>query len=427
MPQATISGSTGPISAIAIKITSDQAQAAAQRALNNISNLISSQGFTVRDITNGNFPNISTVGLISGTKDVNLGLLLSNVQALIILNTGTTNVGNLKEISNEFVVAASGGLIFNDNGASTSIVTSGGTNIVNFGTSSNNSVFVGDGSNTLNISTASGITSVFGTSYSADTIIGSAYAKSDVAYTSEENSSVFINPSAGNVTVFGNGGLGSETVFGGSLINTFTGRLIVVDGTGYFQAGTTGNNVLGSSTVGSTTLIGGGGNDVLSAKGVNDVLVAGSGSETLDGSYSAGGDTFWASSTGTSLMYGSALIGDTFFTNNSTVLGVGFTGSFINFHTTPNAQLRGLNSSIPNILAIGFSEKSANYATIGDFISGVDKLVINTAVTGSNYTLTSGNLIGPSGSVLYTNLQTANGSIITIYNAILTNNDVIKI
>lgn len=426
MPQATITGAPGTNVVTAITVTSNQALAVAQNNFNNIATLLSN-GFTNTDITSGVSTTASIVGSISGSSAVNLGALANNVQALAIANTGTTTVGNSQFIGNESVLAASGGLMFTDSGASTSIVVGGGSNTLTFSSNSTNATFTGDGSNMINLATASGATSVFGTSHSNDTIMGSATVGSGVIYTAAAGSHVFINPAAANVTVFGANGAGTATVFGGSTATAFTGRLTVTDGTGYFQGGLAGSNVIGSSNVGSTTLIGGGGNDVLTSKGVGDILVAGSGTATLDGSHAAGGDTFFASSTGTSLMYGGSTAADTFFTNNSTVQGVGYTGSFIDLHTGPNAQLRGLNSNVAGTVAVGFSGAGANHATVGDFVSGLDKLVLNTAVTGSSYTLTNGTLTGSAGPVTYTNVQTSNGSLITIYNATVTNSDIIKV
>lgn len=434
MPQATLAGgsTTGPNAVITIQNNSSQAQVAAQTAFNNISALLG-QGFSDININAGAPPTGLIVGSVGGTSDtnsgtINLGTLGANVQALTINNTGSTTAANSKYVGNESIVSGTGNLTFTDSGASTVIVTGGGTNTITFGSGSTNASFSGDGANTLTVNTTGGATSVFGTSASSDTIIGSsATLAGGITYTSAASAKAFINPGAANVTVFGAAGAGTETVFGGASVNSFSGKLTVTDGTGYFQGGTAGGNQLGSSTVGSTTLIGGGSGDVLTAKGISDKLIAGAGMATLDGSNSAGGDFFFASSNGASLMYGGKSVGDTFFTNNSTVMGAGYTGSFIDLHTGPNSQLRGLNSNVPGTVAVGFSGSGANFATVGDFVSGVDKLVLNTAVTGSSFTLTSGTLIGSSGPVAYTNVQTSNGSLITVYNAVVTNNDVIKI
>ena len=94
----------------------------------------------------------------------------------------------------------------------------------------------------------------------------------------------------GATAAFGNSGSGSETVqasgfFGG-------GKLTVSDGNGYFAGGSSGANLLISSTVpGAATLVGGNSGDLLLAQAAGDLLQAGAGSETLAGS-GPGGDTF---------------------------------------------------------------------------------------------------------------------------------------
>lgn len=422
MPVATINGGSGSDVVNAIPFTSQQALLQGQSVLNTLSNLLSN-GYTNVNINAGAPASGLLIGSVDGSRNVNLGALTNNIQALMVSNTGTTTASNSRFIGNASVVAGQGGLTFTDNGGSTSIAVGGGTNAVTFSSNSTNAYFIGDGINTLTVATASGTTSVYGTNASTDTITGSG----NIVYTSSASASAFINPGAANVTVFGAGGGGSETVFGGASTNTFSGMLTVTDGTGYFQGGTAGNNTMGSSSIGSTTLIGGGNGDVLSAKGVKDVLVAGGGSSTLDGSHSTGGDSFWASSTGSSLMYGGDSQGDTFYINNSTAQGVGFTGSFIDLHTGPNSQLRGLNSNVASTVNVGFANAGANYATVGDFVTGLDKLVLNTAITGANYTLSNGTMGNGTTQIAYSTLQTSNGSLVTFYNATITNNDIVKV
>ena len=193
-----------------------------------------------------------------------------------------------------------------------------------------------------------------------------------------------------------------------------TDQLTVNSGTGYFAGGTNGGNTMASSAVGLTTLVGGGQGDVLSSYGTGDVLVAGSGAETLNAANSSGGVNLWASSTGSSLMYGSKTLGDTFFTNTSTVMGVGFQGTFIDMHTVPNTTVPGLNN-VSNTLVVGLGDtgKLAEYASLGDFVSGTDKIILDTLNVGANYTLT----YGAVGATQVTTLTTTNGSTITLWNS----------
>jgi hypothetical protein len=184
----------------------------------------------------------------------------------------------------------------------------------------------------------------------------------------------------------GNGG--TETIFGGaafvggSLVttNAFTGSLTVTGGTGYFGGGSAGHNNIGASSVGGSTLIGGGANDTLRAGGQGDVLVAGAGTATLDASNSVGNDTLFASNTNATLMFGSKSQGDTFFFGTSTVSGTGFEGTFVAAHTAPNSAQYSLNTTVSNTFAIS---GGAEFGTVYDFISGVDKISISAAQGGT--------------------------------------------
>ncbi len=102
----------------------------------------------------------------------------------------------------------------------------------------------------------------------------------------------FITPGAADVIVLGSTLGGSETLFGGTAVvngqtltgPAFTGKATVAGGTGYFQGGSAGGNLLISSSVaGAATLVGGGNGDLIGAYGANDLLIAGVGNETLTG------------------------------------------------------------------------------------------------------------------------------------------------
>ncbi len=426
MPTVTVSGASGAGVVTSLTTTTASTAAIAQSAFNSISGLFSN--FGQANINAGTVPGGQIVGSLGGTAQGNYGTLTatipSNVIALTINNTGATSVTNTRFVGSETVLAGAGTLTFTDNASSTSIVTGGGNNTITFSQYSQNGTFVGDGTNTINVNAATGASSIYGTAASADTIVGSA-SGSGIVYTSATGSTAFINPLASNVTVFGAGGTGSTTVFGG-VGNQGTGRLTVTDGTGLFQGGTAGKNMLGSSSIGGTTLMGGGGGDVLQSKGANDLLKAGGlGSSTLDSSYSVGGDTLMGSSSGASLIYASQTIGDTIYTTNSTFAGVGFVGEFIQLHTGPNSLLRSLNASVSSTIigGGGVGNSGAQFATMGDFISGVDKLLLVTSVVGTA-SLTTGSIATGNGPLLYSNVTTSNGSLFTFYNTTLTQNDI---
>ena len=436
MPTVTITGASGAMVATSIQVTTASTAAIAQAAADSISTLTAAGGgFGQANINAGVTTTVPVVGSLGGSTFANYDTLTANaipnnVQSLVINNSGNTTASNSRFIGSETVLSGSGNLSFTDNGSSTSIVTGGGVNAITFSAFSANGSFTGDGANTIAINSANGATSVFGTSGSSDTINGVASVggkSSSLVYTAAAGSTAFINPRASNVTVFGANGAGSTTVFGGSP-NAFTGTLNVTNGSGLFQGGTAGNNFLGSSTVGGTTLMGGGSGDLLQARGLGDSLMAGAGSSTLDGSFSVGGDTLSGSSTGASLIYASKTQGDVILTTNSTVQGIGYVGEFIDLHTGPNSLLRSLNANVPSTIYGGAAGSAgatgANFASVGDFISGVDKLLLSTVLGAS--TLVTGTLAGAGGQPLaYSQVTTTNGSNFIFYNTILTAGDII--
>ncbi len=349
---------------------------------------------------------------------IDVGTLQPNVVAVLINNTNTTSLANSRFSANETVVAGTGGLNFVDNGAFTVVNVGGGTNADTM--AGIGGTFSGDGTNTILVQTANlGVAStILGTSASADTITGAPGSTGGIFY-KDGGGSALINPTGGNVTVFGGSG-GTETVFGGTtFINgtivtapAFTGSLTVTDGTGYFAGGTAGNNFIASSTVGGSTLLGGGANDTLQAGGPNDQLYAGSGISTLDGSNSVGHDTLVASNSAVTYMFGSKSEGDTFFFGNSSAAGVGFQGTFIAAHTAPNSGsvVDNLNTDVSNTFVIG---SGTEYGTVYDFISGVDKVSISAAQGGFA-------IIAPTGAGVPYQLETSTGTTISFLTKITT-------
>lgn len=427
MPTVTITGASGTGVVNFLTVTSARTAAVATAAANNISSLFGSM--LQQNVSAGYTDAMQIVGSLGNTSQSAVGSLSpnlnSNVVALTINNSDTTTASNSRFMGSQTVLSGSGNLNFTDNAGSTSIITGGGSNNITFSTFSVNGTFIGDGANIINVNATAGTTSVFGTDAATDTIQGSANG-SNIVYTSASGANAFINPSASNITVFGAGGAGSTTVFGGA--NTpGTGKLTVVDGRGLFQGGTAGTNSMSSSSVGGTTLIGGGNNDVLSSKGIGDfVRASGIGVSTLDASYSKGSVTLQGSSSGASLIFASQTMGDTINTTGSTYDTGPFVGEFIELHTGPNSLLRSLNTSVASTIVGGGGGQAANTvqkATMGDFISGLDKLILVSSVVGTYYGMASGSY-GPNAGQVYTNVQTVNGSVFTFYNTILTTNDI---
>jgi hypothetical protein len=426
MPTVTITGASGVGVVNFINVTTASTAAIAQAAANNISSLF--PGVGQANVNSGYSGGTQIVGSLGSTSQSSVGSLTptlnSNVVALTINNSDNTTASNSRFTGGETVLSGTGNLTFTDNASGTYIITGGGTNAITFNTNSTNGTFLGDGANTINVNAVGGATSVFGTAGSSDTIMGSSGSSSNVVYTSAVGATAFINPGSSNVTVFGAGGVGSTTVFGGS--TPFTGRLNVTDGTGLFQGGSLGSNIMGSSSVGGTTLIGGGSNDVLSSKGVGDFVKAGGiGVSTLDASYSKGSVTLQGSSGGASLIYASQTQGDTINTTSSTYDSGSFVGEFVQLHTGPNSLFRSLNNTVASTVmgGGGAGNTGVQHATFGDFISGLDKLLLVSSVVGNYYGVATGSY-GPGAGQVYTNVQTQNGSVFTFYNATLTANDI---
>jgi hypothetical protein len=426
MPTVTITGASGLGVVTQLTVTTATTAAIAQAAANNIGTLFPGIGqLNVNGNYSGSLQIVGSIGAASPTAAGSLSPVLNNnVVALTINNTDSTTTSNARFTGGETVLSGTGNLTFTDNAASTYIITGGGTNTINFSSFSSNGTFQGDGTNTINVNSTAGSTSVYGTAGSTDTIQGSGTG-SNIVYTSASGARAFINPSASNITVFGAGGAGSTTVFGGTS-TPGTGRLTVTDGNGLFQGGTAGTNIMSSSSVGGATLIGGGNNDVLNSKGRGDILMGGGiGVSTLDASYSVGGDTIQGSKTGASLIYASQTVGDTINTTSSTFDTGPFVGEFIQLHTGPNSLFRSLNNSVSSTIVGGggVGNTGIQHATMGDFISGLDKLLLVSSVVGNYYGLATGSYGSGAGQV-YTNVQTQNGSVFTFFNTTLTTNDI---
>ncbi len=375
---ATLPGGASGVNQIP-QTSTDNGQAA-QTLLEGISTISGAQvnGNTLTPTSTLTTTGITILGIGGSTPtdagSINVGTLAPNVVAVVINNTGTTAAANTKYTGNQTIVSGNGGLSFVDNGVFTVVNVGGGNNADTM--AGLGGLFSGDGNNTITIQTANtGVAStIAGTSSSADTILGAVGSTGSTVYKDGGGTAV-INPTAGSVTVLGGSG-GTQSVFGGS--NAFTGTLTVQDGTGYFSGGTNGSNFIATSSVGGSTLIGGGANDTLQAGGPGDQLIASAGITTLDGSKSVGSDSMTGSDVSPTYMFGSASEGDTFYFGTSSAQGVGFKGTFIAAHTAPNSGtvLDTLNNNVSNTFVLGAGHE---FGTVYDFISGVDKVSISAA------------------------------------------------
>jgi hypothetical protein len=119
-------------------------------------------------------------------------------------------------------------------------------------------------------------------------------------------------------------------------------------------------------------------------------------------------------------MYGSKSASDTFYLSNSTIVGSGFVGSQLTLHHSLSDN-SVLNTNVSNNIEVGVltvgDAATKQFATINDFISGVDKLVV-----GPNQGTTTITVSGAD-SVLTTGL----GSKITLVGTIINTKDLTTI
>jgi hypothetical protein len=413
----TVGGGSGQgvSSPVRLNVTTLKTNAVANAVLGLIDNTATGDTTIVGGTTPG------TYGAMSLSLPTSItGVVINNASPTAVTLSGSGN--------GQVVYAGIGITTITAAGTNDTIVAGGGLNTINFTSASSVvpapglSEFVGDGQNLINVNDAAGITEIVGTSASADTIIGGstgAAAPGGIYYVSAAGSMAMIDPGAYNATIIGTAG-GTETVsvfgVGSNPAIPFTGALTVVNGDGYFQGGSNGGNSMESSTVGGTTLIGGGAGDVLESLGAGDVLKAGLGLETLAGGGTLGADQFWAStSTATGLIAASTLTG------TSQYVGASVKGTFIDMHLPGTTQ--ALGSSVEGTVSTVVG--SAQFATISDFISGTDKLVLNiVGSASSSVTIGSGTTTTNSGPVAYSTVTTSNGSVFTFLGTTVTTHDI---
>ena len=356
--------------------------------------------------------------------------------AVVVNNTSPVILTNSVGTANQIIYAGIGTLNMTDVGTSDTIVSGGGIGTITFSATSLNSQFRGDGTNTISVigssvASLAGVTSIYGTAASADTINGVAPGAAGIYYQAAIGSTALIDPGAHNATILGAAGATEVvSVFGG---NAFTGTLSVSGGSGYFQGGSAGNNIMESSaTAAGTSLIGGGAGDVLTSQGYGDVLKAGSGAATLQGANAIGGAFFYAGATGADVMYASTIaggglaLGDTFYASTSTSTGTvsgalyhgySFEGSFVDLHTNAAGANIGAtgNSSV-----VGSGIGAAQFMTVGDFVSGVDQLVL-TLSSGETYSIQSSTAGGVASSVV----TVSNGTQFTFLGTTINTHDIL--
>jgi hypothetical protein len=264
------------------------------------------------------------------------------------------------------------------------------------------------GSNLIHARAGTELLQIGGTSTVPVTVTGASGSQVEML----NQNSAFIEPGAGNFILLP-GSTGTATLFGGTRTfggttytgHAFTGSATVLGGTGYFEGGSAGNNILFSSTVnGATTLIGGGNNDYLASFASGDSLVGGAGSDIMVGWNTTGSGNTFISGGGSDTIFGSA-------TGNN-VIGLGADT------TLAYGQHNTIDSLTGNRY---FQAKDGGTSTIGDFLVGYDvfSLSLSSSSTGQNIGVKNIESDGSGG----TRATLTDGSTITFLHAIVTAND----
>ena len=329
---ATVLGAGG--STVTIPFTTAANAAAAQIALNVISNAVLAGTFTQLDYDGSGVPSVGTpqVGLVElNSATVPLApLALGNNSVSAVLDGAAEQVVSTGILGNSTVVSGSAGAIVGNLGTNTEVFFGGGGNQgfveAGFGPFGlvpsadvwldGNGTFDDSAGNTrVHIATVAGgaaavatVLTVIDNGAGTTTIdIGSdttGTAESDaITFTGDGSvattvnaagsagdggpvggvqllayvgtGSGFINGNGSKVILFG-GSTGVATLLGGA------GSDIDAGAGGLIEAGSGGGSMLfGSTVAGSTTLIGGGDGDRLSAVGENTEMIAGAGNESL--------------------------------------------------------------------------------------------------------------------------------------------------
>jgi hypothetical protein len=295
-----------------------------------------------------------------------------------------------------FLINSGGAIAFFDKGASVIQTEAGGTTTA---VVQDDGLVLVQGAGKTTVAAADGadvVVAVQGDSTVPVTVTGGG-AGGNIQYLAIGGKGI-INPGAANVTVFGNVGGGTATVFGGTgPVGTdpapeFTGKLTVVEGSGFFQGGTGGGNLLFSSTVaGSATLVGGGDGDQLFSMGANQFLLAGAGSSTLTGfnvDATVGGSIF-QSGGGNATIFGNTGGGNTF------AIGGGLTA--IDGRDEAAITAAGATAQANTFYVVAAAGGGAG---VGDFVSGLDtfNLTLTTSVTGQTLSSLEFFAAGASGS-----------------------------
>lgn len=407
MPNVTVLGAAG--ATVTIPFTSAANAAAAQTALNTISDLVRTSTLTQYQYPGtGSVPAPTLFGgvVVSGNAPVNLGLLPGGEYSLVNNATngspgmpGTTVVGTYNPMT---VASGTGGIVFLNASSNAQIFLGGGTNILAEGVSGASAV-INTGSDDTHVDARMGATTINafdtaaiqvwgGTTGSAvvnalgDNLVnvlgdngtnavsvfgigGGALpadipgAPGNLSIIGTAGTSLYVDPGSDNITVAANSG--NLTLIGGS------GNALVFGNHGMIDGGTGTNYLMTDSLAGATTLMSAGFNDTMIGQGAGNTYIA-NGNNALIADFSAGnsagGAIYTTGGGGNDTIFGSLASNSTFNLGAGTVLAYG---------------QHGLDLSRGNIYTDAYD--GANQITIGDFVVGHDVFSLSASASGAHF------------------------------------------
>lgn len=391
----TVLGAAG--ATVTIPFTSATNAAAAQNALNTISDLVRSSVLTQYQYPgSGAVPSPTLLGgvVVSGSTPVNLGQLPGGTYSLVSDSTASTTVVGA---TNPMTVASgTGGIVFLNASSTNQMFLAGGTNLIGNGldnATANINVDSGDthvdvrmGAATINAYNDSliqvqggagsalvnalgdNLVNVVGTNDAAHavSVIGGGGAGSTLAFIGSADASTYLAPGDSNVTVAGNSG--ALTLVGGA------GDALVFGNHGLLDGGGGTNYMISDSLAGATTLMSAGVNDVLIGTGAGNTYVSGGTNALvadLSDPNSAGGATYNTDG-GSATIYGSVAANSTFNLGAGSVLAYG---------------QHGADLSRGNVYTDAYD--GANQITIGDFVAGHDVFSLTDSASGATLVSTT--------------------------------------
>ena len=317
----TIPGSSGSSQPITLHFNSPSNFALAEQIAAKISASVLAGHMVIESDANGAPPTLpdtlsgayvqASAGIVSLPKNYTTDVVTKPGSAIVygsgaadqmILSGSNTSLTYVAKSGSGTVVAGGGDNRITAGGhGDWSLNSGGGNDIISALSSGAVTVAAGGGHNAILLGNGNDVV----TSTGDDTIIG--HSGSETVDASGAGAD-FVRGNSSHLLFAG--GMGGATILGGTGSDTYFGAIGGVSGGQMIVGGTAGNNALFAGD-GAATLKGGGNNDQLFGYGgKGQVLIAGTGNETLSAAFTSGNDTLQAGSGNSQLIGG--LGNDTF-------------------------------------------------------------------------------------------------------------------